>query len=148
MSDQTATVTIQYDRAGKLYYVSDFQFFRPTTWLSVEKDADGKYATYPFAFYEIKGGREEQVPVDHELVRLYAECEGWPAAGTSEYLARLKRYDESMHESRDSHRKSMEYYDRQIAMCTRLLQAHVERGSVPTLIHSAPCSINDTSEKA
>ncbi len=62
---------IIYSRDGKLFYTMP-RGVRPRDWMALEKDAEGKYQCYPFAFYEIKSGRREWVSHSHELVKRYA----------------------------------------------------------------------------
>ena len=41
--------------------------------MSIEKGQDGKYVSYPFAFYSIKSGKREPIESNPELVKLYLE---------------------------------------------------------------------------
>lgn len=143
MSDTAELPTIRYDRAGKLYYVDRLDFRRPTSWLSLEKGDDGKYTAYPFAFYEIKSGREERVSVDHELVRRYAECEGWPPIGSDEYGEQLLRWRKNTDAVRADTARTLAFYDAEVALGDRLWEQHMAvrnpdvSGSTPVRMRSA-----------
>lgn len=126
MDNATTTVTIRYDRAGKLYYVQGFEFHRPRNWLAVEKGEDGKHQVYPFAFYEIKSGREEQVSPDDERVKLYADCEGWPKRGSAEWFGELHRLTEGTRKTRNEQRKTLEWYEKEVTRLDGLFAAAME----------------------
>lgn len=74
---------IIFSKDERLYYISDFA--RPIlarNWLSVEKQADGKYDVLPFAFYEVKHGKIEPISRDDERYKLYAKLEEWEGEPT------------------------------------------------------------------
>lgn len=62
---------IIYSLDGRLFYISRCN--RATDWLSIEKGVDGKYVSYPFAFYSIKSGKREPIESNPELVKLYTD---------------------------------------------------------------------------
>lgn len=59
-----------YSRDGGLYYIDDLASPRDF-WVSVNKDDDGKYKVYDFAFYSIHSGKDELVPRNGELAKRY-----------------------------------------------------------------------------
>jgi len=63
---------IIYSLDGKLFYITNLD--RATDWLSIEKGEDGKYVSYPFAFYSIKSGKREPIENNPSLVELYTKC--------------------------------------------------------------------------
>jgi hypothetical protein len=72
-------VSIRYSRDEQLYYIVDGNH-RPKNWVAVNKDEEGKYEVYPFAFYEIKSGKEVSIDDPEwksELYERYIQEEDW-----------------------------------------------------------------------
>lgn len=66
-------VTVHFSVCGKLYYVSGDRV-QPRMWLPVEP---GACEVKPFAFWDVKQGREEPITTDDPLYVRAAEAEGW-----------------------------------------------------------------------
>lgn len=86
----TPMYTVRYSRDEKFFYVNCFDFGMARHWCAVVPgEMDEKYEVLPFAFYDLKAGREEELPEDHELVKRYFALEHWPTRGTPEWNAAL-----------------------------------------------------------
>ncbi len=73
-------VSIVYSADETCYYIRDGNH-RSTSWVAVNKSEDGKYETWPFNFWKIKGGKvvgiEDWMLEENDLYSRYIQAEGW-----------------------------------------------------------------------
>lgn len=62
---------IIFSKDGKLFYPSHTN---SNEWLSLDKNKDGKYDSYPFVFYEIKSGDRKPLNEYYNLFEIYQKC--------------------------------------------------------------------------
>jgi hypothetical protein len=96
---------VRFDRAEQYFYVdhadSD-RVSRPTAWLAVDRQSEvakKNGEALPFAFYEVKSGREVRIAERMDLYDIYAADHGWTTVPRD--FGILVQKDEKGHEKRD-----------------------------------------------
>jgi len=65
-----------FDKHGELFYLQG-EGNMAKDWLTVKKDKNGKYESFPFSFYEIKSGEIRDTCRSEELGNIYCNVFGW-----------------------------------------------------------------------